>query len=159
KVSDAATGKVLCTCTGHTDKLQGVVFCPPDGHHLVSCGRGRDHRLVLWDAATGKEIREYRGHLDAVFAVAVSPDRRRLASAGAHGSTRPGHPEPGQLLFPRAGPGPAVLGVAFSPDGRYLASGGADRAVCVWDVASGARRMTFRGHSVEVSSVNFDHEG
>src|SRR5262249_10835484 len=53
----------------------------------------------------------------------------------------------------------AVLGVAFSRDGRYLASGGADRAVCVWDVASGARRMTFRGHSAEVSSVSFDPEG
>src|SRR5262249_32259616 len=36
----------------------------------------------------------------------------------------------------------AVYGVAFSPDGKLLASVAADRAVKVWDVATGTRLYT-----------------
>ena len=36
----------------------------------------------------------------------------------------------------------AVYGVSFSPDSKYLASTGADRAVKVWDVATGKLQYT-----------------
>ncbi|MBL8795762.1 MAG: WD40 repeat domain-containing protein [Planctomycetia bacterium] len=50
----------------------------PDGKLLASgCG---DHRVYLWDAATGKLLRRLHGHQSGVNAVAFSADGQLLAS-------------------------------------------------------------------------------
>jgi WD40 repeat protein len=42
--------------------------------------------VQLWDAQTGKELVALNGHLNAVWALAWSPDGLRLASASDDGS-------------------------------------------------------------------------
>ena len=37
-----------------------------------------DKTARLWDAATGKDIRTFKGHKDAVTSVAFSPDGKRV---------------------------------------------------------------------------------
>jgi tetratricopeptide (TPR) repeat protein len=51
----------------------------PDGRRIVSASL--DCRVKLWDAATGDEVLNLRGHSDSVLGVAFSPDGRHLASA------------------------------------------------------------------------------
>lgn len=52
-----------------------------------------------------------------------------------------------------------VAATAFSPDGRALATGGEDRAVRLWDVATGQVRATLEGHTDAVKSVAFSPDG
>jgi hypothetical protein len=50
----------------------------PDGKTLASVGE--DHRVRLWDMATGEELCPLGGHQSWLYATAYSPDGRRLAS-------------------------------------------------------------------------------
>src|SRR5205085_2823798 len=53
----------------------------------------------------------------------------------------------------------SVNGVAFSPDSRRLASAGEDKAVRVWDAATGQELLVLRGHTAGVASVAFSPSG
>ncbi|HDL85459.1 MAG TPA: hypothetical protein ENH11_03900, partial [Candidatus Acetothermia bacterium] len=52
-----------------------------------------------------------------------------------------------------------VLSVAFSPDGRTLASGSWNKAIKLWDVATGTLQCTFTSHTRPVYSVAFSPDG
>jgi hypothetical protein len=81
-----ATGKLVRKLPGHTDtQRQGpdpnpVAFSPDGG--LVATG-GKDNVIVLWEAATGGEVRVFRGHAGPVRSLAFAPDGRRLVSGGS----------------------------------------------------------------------------
>jgi WD40 repeat protein/tRNA A-37 threonylcarbamoyl transferase component Bud32/energy-coupling factor transporter ATP-binding protein EcfA2 len=97
--------------------------------------------------------RTLRAHEAEVSSVAVSPDGRTIASAGAggaggdHSIRLSSIPERGRTLRVLQGHTNAVNAVAYSPDGTRLASAGADRAVLVWDVARpGGTPVRLPGH-------------
>lgn len=91
------------------------------------------------------------GHKDAVYALAWSPDGRLLATAGydrvIHLWEIPGTwPfDPKKEIVPKRtlkDHSDTVYSLAFHPDGKLLASASADRAVKVWDAATGTRLYT-----------------
>src|SRR5205823_5286627 len=51
-------------------------------------GNGDDRLVVLWDATTGREIRQFRGHQGNVDALAYSADGTRIATAGGDQTVR-----------------------------------------------------------------------
>ncbi len=57
----------------------------PDGRTLAS---GTKHNVILWDVATGRQLRTFHDHSDAVMGVAFSPDGNKLASVGNEGVLR-----------------------------------------------------------------------
>jgi len=59
--------------------LQSVGWSP-DSKYIAS--GSWDSTVQVWDAATGRHIFTYEGHVGAVGAVAWSPDGSRIASAG-----------------------------------------------------------------------------
>jgi len=99
--------------------------------------------------------------------VAVSPDRRLLAAAGADGTLRlwnvavPGHPVLASVLLPADSAAP-VYAAAFSPDGKLLAAAGADRTVTLWEV-SGTHAVRLArplpGPAATIYSVAFSADG
>jgi WD40 repeat protein len=111
----------------------------------------------------------------ALLNLAVSPDGKRLATAGGRLIVREREIKEhvGELqLWDVTGPVPkvsarleghlgVVYGVAFSPDGKLLASSGFDHTVRLWDV-SGAKPKSLtalRGHGVAVYTVSFSPDG
>jgi WD40 repeat protein/tRNA A-37 threonylcarbamoyl transferase component Bud32 len=107
----------------------------------------------------GTTLYIYHGHADQVFAVAWSPDGKRIASGsrdttvqvwdvanGGHVYTYPGHTD-------------SVLSVTWSPDGKRIASASWDKTVQVWNAIDGSNAYTYKGHTDSVPSVAWSPDG
>ncbi len=96
-----------------------------------------------------------------LFAVAYSPDGRRIVSGSADKTLRLWDAVTGQTVgAPFEGHKDRVLSVAFSPDGRVIVSGSADGTLRMWDAATGnAMGPPLEGHEGRVLSVAFSPDG
>jgi WD40 repeat protein/serine/threonine protein kinase len=140
----------------HGGPVYHVTFSP-DGSLLASASQ--DGMIILWDPATGREIRRFPGHRGDVNWVAFSPDAKMLASAGDDGTIRLWDRRSGlQLNVWKAHQGEAVA-VEFSPDGKLLASGGDDSQVKLWDRATGRLICKLNGHVCRLESLAFSPDG
>jgi WD40 repeat protein len=46
-----------------------------------------------------------------------------------------------------------VRGVAFAPDGKLLASHSGDDTICLWELRTGKRQGTLKGHTSTVNAI------
>ncbi len=65
--------------------LTSVAFSP-DSRRLLTTSY--DQFVRVWDAATGKHLRDLAGHGATLFCAAYSPDGRRIASGGRDNNVR-----------------------------------------------------------------------
>src|SRR5207245_10723511 len=89
----------------------------PDGRHVATCSQGMD--VVVWDAATGKEVRRLLSY-QTVMKTALSPDGRTLAAAHNGGTVLLWDLESGRLSPASADPIVGVGDFAFRDHGRRL---------------------------------------
>ncbi len=82
--------------------------------------------MQVWDATDGGHPYTYRGHSDVVWAVAWSPDGKRIASGSNDKTVQVWDATDGGHPYTYRGHTSDVLAVAWSPDGGRIASGSGD---------------------------------
>ena len=114
----------------------------PDGR-LLAMNRSAA-AIPVWEAATGLERCQLKGHDGPTSAVAFSADGRTLASAGWDNTIRLWDVETARELKRLMGHRGKANALAFTPDGRMLISGGDDTTLLFWVV----RELTQRPRPV-----------
>ncbi|MBS1710851.1 MAG: WD40 repeat domain-containing protein [Armatimonadetes bacterium] len=82
RVMDAAGKAATVTFTGHAQPAYGAAISP-DGKYVLS--GDEQAKIFLWDAKTGKLIREYpraKGHTRGIQSIAFSADGKQFVSVG-----------------------------------------------------------------------------
>jgi hypothetical protein len=142
----------------------------PDGVRLASAAYEDRNEAELqvgevktWEVATGLELRTFEGHRFPVYAVAFSPDGRRLLAAGGqgqYGAVRVWDAKTGLYYFDSEQFKGPQYAVAVSPDGTWFAAGGADRYVRVCSLfENSSNRFYTTAHPDPVYAVVYSPDG
>jgi WD40 repeat protein len=158
-VWDVATGRPRTICAGLPPDLTALALFGSGTGLATGAGHGA---VQVWDAAAapaGRWRGERRSGESAVYALAVSADGGRVASADRENTLTLWGAAGDRLWTRPSGHDRFALALAFAPDGRALASGGTDRTVRLWDVAAGETRAAFAGHGTAVTALAFAPDG
>src|SRR5207245_2508623 len=98
----------------------------------------------------GRTPRVLRGPSAGVYALAFSPDQRRLASGELDGTVRIWDLATDQVLHTLRGHTQIVSSLAFSADGKRLTSVGVEGTMMQWDADTGRLRRALPGHLGQV---------
>jgi WD40 repeat protein len=132
----------------------------PDGRQLLTGVRANNGDLLwLWDIASGRELRSFRGHSDWISAVAFAPDGRHFFTASFDKTVKMWEAATGKELRTFSGPRKEVTAIAVSRDGSQLLIGGTNHKPVLWDTSSGTMLRPYEGHSMAVGAVVFSPDG
>jgi WD40 repeat protein len=107
-----------------------------DGKTLVS--GGKDKQIKIWNVETGRVVDRFESipFDDRITCLRISPDGKTIAAAGLNGEVLFLNLGSRTMIFRRGHRAP-IRALTFSQDGTMLATGDADKAIVLWDVASG----------------------
>lgn len=176
-VWDAATGKLEKRVFTRAERAYGLVFLP-DGTLAVAGGRpGQEGDVRVYNINAGKPmphggvpaidgvndktvfLKEFVQTDDAVLAVALSPDGKKLASAGIDRLLRVWDLPSGKLEHTIENHADWVFALAFAPDGKHLITGSRDKTAKVWDLTAKESVLTFPDHQNPVYAVAMTDDG
>jgi WD40 repeat protein/serine/threonine protein kinase len=162
---DVATGRKVLTLKGHSiagafgTGLPGVAFSS-DGKRVVCGGNSLlGSELIVWDAASGKELLTIPQPPVRTRYVAFSPDGTRIASCGESPGVRVWDAGTGKAQLTLKGHTGLVSDLAFSPDGKRLYTAGWDGTVKEWDATASDEPPALKGLPGTPSWASFSPDG
>lgn len=129
-VWDPETGEIEARLEGLWGPSMAMVTGP--GGAIFATG-DLGGQVILWNSADLSKIRAAQLHHELkIEALAISPDGRRIACAGADGVTVVADMETLEVTDRLRAPREALLALSFSPDGRELLTGGSDHWIRIY---------------------------
>ncbi len=96
---------------------------------------------------------------DTIYALAWSPDGRRIASGGLDRTVQVRGTTTGVSILIYHGHGGSISALTWAPDGHSIASASLDKTIQVWDATNGDRRVTYDGHAGMVYALAWSPDG
>jgi WD40 repeat protein len=153
----ADTGRLTATLSPHDGPLFDAAFSR-DGRIATASANGT---AQIWDGVDRTRI--LTGHSKAIWALAFSPDGKRLVTASTDKTAIVWDVDSGKpALPPLKGHSNEVRSVTFSPDGKTILTGSRDNTARLWDADTGqpiVKQTDFGIHDGTVRSVAFSHDG
>jgi serine/threonine protein kinase len=92
---------------------------------------------------------------ESIYAIAWSPDRRRVAYGGRDRSIEVRGTTTGASTLYYRGHTGSVTAIAWSPDGQSIASASLDRTIQVWNALTGERITSYNEHAGMISALEW----
>jgi WD40 repeat protein/serine/threonine protein kinase len=154
---DLRTGELLRELGRQRNTIFEAVLLP-DGEHLLTVSGDffmphAENRMVLYEAATGREVRRYESTGSALSGLALLPGGKQVATIVFGDEVVIWDIESGAIVRRFASTAPGFRAVTVSPDGRLLLVGSALGILTVWNLESGELVHQLQGHSLHVYEV------
>lgn len=128
---------------------EGIYCIQFDELKIVS--GSRDDTVKIWDIATGRWLRTYRGHHGSVLCLQYSDNL--LVTGSSDSSILMWDLSTGEILRHLIDHTDSVLSLRF--DDSHIVSCSKDRTVKIWNTKNGKLIRTLTGHRVAVNAVQF----
>jgi WD40 repeat protein len=165
RVWDLESGQTLRTFEGHTDRVNAVAVTSGG---CLAVSASNDETLRVWDLESGKSLRTLENRsIDIAVDIANFKTLAALAKQTTLGKqsqptekVSPPRLEPIHANLPALPRRTASMSaVAITPDGRRAVSASGDATLRIWDLESGQRISTLKGHTDSVSAVAVTPDG
>ena len=161
---DVHTGKEMNLFIGAMSGANAIAYTS-DGNTLAAAHWNRT--VCLWDVNSHLPANPrftFPSHPGPIYAVAISPNNRMVASGGADKANRDDTESNGLIkvwdlqtkeLLPILPYNSPVSTLVFSPNSRWIAGGSGDGTIGIWDAGTGKLIHKFKAHKASVWKVDF----
>jgi WD40 repeat protein len=138
-----------------------AITVSPDGKWLATAAK--DNVIRIWEAASGKPVKELPGHTATIHSLKFSPDNTRLTSGSADKTLRVWDLANSKVFAQTDTPG-EITAVAWLLGGKQLATAGGDALIRLWTLpaqadAAFAAPKEISGHTQPVTSLEAFSDG
>ncbi len=147
-LSKSEDGSFVRSFPGQTGPTTAVAF---NAASTLAAAASQTGTIKFWNVADGADHGVLTGHTGAVFDIAFHAERNEIVSAGNDATIRVWTvPAPATSWAGAAG---TIAEIVSSSKGEFLASVGADKAIRLWNPATGALTKTLDGFEQPLTAV------